>query len=81
MVAHGTPVPVQYNIVDRDAYMQHGIHNVESSSVRHHTKTRPPADLISSAQLGSLAAAAAAAAAPGDTMSFKLRKFSVWKVW
>jgi hypothetical protein len=29
------------------------IHNVESSSVQHHTKTRPPTNLISSAQLGS----------------------------
>jgi hypothetical protein len=44
---------VQYNIVDRDAYMQDVIHNVEGSSVQHHTKTRPPTNLISSAQLGS----------------------------
>jgi hypothetical protein len=52
------PVPVQYNIVDRDAYMQDVIHNVEGSSVQHHTKTRPPTNLISSAQLGSLGASA-----------------------
>jgi hypothetical protein len=47
-------VPVQYNIVDCDAYMQYGIHNVESSSVQHQTKTRPPTNQIPSAQLGSL---------------------------
>jgi hypothetical protein len=54
---------VQYNIVDRDAYMQDVIHNVEGSSVQHHTKTRPPTNLISSAQLGSFNGAKQARAA------------------
>jgi hypothetical protein len=40
------------NIVNCDAYMQYVIHNVESSSMQHHRKTRSPTNLISSAQLG-----------------------------
>jgi hypothetical protein len=60
MYSCGTVLPLQYNIIDFEAYVQYVIDNVESSSLQHHQwapdQNKPAVNLITSVQLGSLEA-------------------------